>query len=85
MGLGGDGKTSEDNALYSSQVLSEARPHILAVGLGLGIARGFSHPYTSGQTLPFPTAHWLSQLGRWKPSRTGSLLWPESAETAYPF
>lgn len=38
MGLGGDGQTSEDNELYSSQALSQFRPHTLAVGLPLALA-----------------------------------------------
>lgn len=64
MGLGGDGKTNEQ---YSSPGSVGSRPHILALGLALALTMDLAI-HTSEARLS-----WLSQLGRWKPSRRGSL------------
>lgn len=63
MGLGGDGQTTEDNALYSSQVPSQSRPYSWTMGLPLALAL---HLTTHTPQAILHRSQQLSWLSSWR-------------------
>lgn len=60
MGLGGDGQTAEDNALYSSQAPSQSRLHNRAMGLPLALALHLTIQTLQAILHPSQKLSWLS-------------------------